>query len=84
MIVTQIIFAATLYQKMQKLKRDTKEKNMERKQNKTTIKRVRKENKDCQRTSLLCKLQKTQKKNKIKNKSAPYPEASNSEQKEIL
>lgn len=43
MIVTQIIIVAILYQKMQKLKRDTKENNMERKKNKTTIIRVRKQ-----------------------------------------
>lgn len=57
---------------------------MERKQNKAKIIRVRKENKDCQRTSQLRKLQKPQKENKIKNKFASYPEAPNSEQKGIL
>lgn len=43
MTVTQIIIAVILYQKMQKLKRDTKENNMERKKNKTKIIRVRKQ-----------------------------------------
>lgn len=52
---------------MQKLKRDTEKNIRERKKKKKTIViGVRKENKDCQRTSLLCKLQKTQKENKIK------------------